>query len=190
MSVAQAAAGRGARGASRPPAQAPRLRTGLLAGMALMLGACALFANPGRITPGTPVVEVIRELGRPTAQYPAEAARAAGERLQYSYEPAGQRVYNLDLDAQGRVVRVEQALDEGLFAARIRPNQWTRADVLREYGPPARIIAVHNFDGVIWVWRYLSGQTWRLLYIDIDPTGVVRGWSVGDEQIDAPPEPR
>ena len=33
------------------------------------------------------------------------------------------------------------------------PAQW-RADVLREYGPPARTMGVHNFDGTIWIWRY------------------------------------
>ena len=71
----------------------------------------------------------------------------------------------------------------GLFGQRIQPNHWTRQDVLREYGPPARIEAVHNFKGQIWVWRYLEGPTWRLLFIDIDPAGVVRGWSTGDENV-------
>ena len=99
-------------------------------------------------------------------------------------------MFNLDLDAQGRVARVEQALSEGLFGARIRPGRWTRDDVLREYGRPARVTRVHNFDGDIWVWRYLDGPTWRLLYIDIDRAGVVRGWSSGDENLPDPPEPR
>lgn len=166
------------------------LHRAALAGVAaaLLLAGCALFADPERIAPGTPVAQVLEQLGRPSARYPA--AGGLGERLQYSYEPGGQRVINLDLDQQGRVARVEQVLDEGLFAQRIEPGRWTRADVLREYGPPARVERVHNFIGDIWVWRYAVGPTWRLLFIDIDPGGVVRGWSTGDEPLPDPPEPR
>lgn len=157
----------------------------LLAAGMLLAGGCA---SPGGVAPGSPATELAQRLGPPTARYPATAD--AGERWQYSYQPAGQQVYNLDLDAQGRVARVEQALSEGLFGARIRPGRWTRDDVLREYGRPARVTRVHNFDGDIWVWRYLDGPTWRLLYIDIDRAGVVRGWSSGDENLPDPPEPR
>ncbi|HMN21803.1 MAG TPA: hypothetical protein PKA16_10465 [Ottowia sp.] len=155
--------------------------------VALLLAGCALFPDPERVAPGTPVAQVLEQLGRPSAHFPAGGGM--DERLQYSYQPGGQRVINLDLDDRGRVVRVEQVLNEALFAQRIEPDRWTRADVLREYGPPARIEQVHNFHGDIWVWRYLTGPTWRLLFIDIDPTGVVRGWSTGDEPLSDPPEP-
>ena len=148
---------------------------------AALLSGCALLADPGRVAVGTPLAQLRQELGAPTATYPATGS--AGERLQYSYQPAGQRVFNIDLDAQGRVARVEQALSVGGFGQHIQPERWSRADVLREYGPPARIEQVHNFKGQIWVWRYLDGPTWRLLFIDIDPEGAVRGWSTGDENV-------
>ena len=148
------------------------------------LAACAM---PERIAPGTPAAEVLHTLGAPTARYPLPEG---GERLQYTRQPAGQQVFNVDLDAQGRTLRVEQALNEALFAQRIQPNHWTKADVLREYGPPAQIIGVHNFKGDIWVWRYADGPVWRLLYIDVDPGGTVRGYSVGDESLPDPPDPR
>ena len=77
-------------------------------GAALLLGGCALLAVPGRVAVGTPQAQLRQELGAPSATYPA--AGGAGERLQYSYQPAGQRVVNIDLDAQGRVARVEQSL--------------------------------------------------------------------------------
>lgn len=164
------------------------MRTWALALAAAWLAGCAM---PERVAPGTPVAQAVQQLGAPTARYPAGEGESAGERLperlQYSWQPAGKRVYNLDVDAQGRVTRVEQALQEGLFAQRIRPGVWTRADVLREYGPPAQVMGVHNFQGVIWVWRYDNGPFPRLLHIDIDPAGVVRGYSSGD---DYPPEPR
>jgi hypothetical protein len=149
------------------------------AALAVLLAACA-FVNPTQIAPGTPRAEVLQALGQPTARYPLPDG---GERLQYSRQPAGQAVFNVDLDAQGRLRRAEQVLNESLFAERIRPDVWTRADVLREYGPPARVIGVHNFKGDIGVWRYADGPVWRLLYIDIDPTGVVRRWSNGDENL-------
>ena len=154
---------------------------------ALLIGLLAACAQPGRVTPGTPAADVLRELGAPTARY---ALPGGGERLQYSMQPAGQSVYNIDTDATGRVARVEQALNEALFGQRIQPNVWTRADVLREYGPPARTMRVHSFHGDVWVWRYLDGPTWRLLFIDVDPEGRVRGYSSGDENLPDPPEPR
>ena len=156
---------------------------GLLAALAALLAACA---SPASIAPGTPAAQVLQTLGAPTGRYPAPEG---GERLQYSMQPAGQQVFNVDTDAQGRVLRTEQALSEALFGQRILPNAWTRADVLREYGRPARTMGVHSFDGDIWVWRYLDGPTWRLLFIDIDRAGVVRGWSNGDEDLPDPPDP-
>ncbi|MDO5625539.1 MAG: hypothetical protein Q4G71_12735 [Pseudomonadota bacterium] len=159
-----------------------RPRAWLLAACVALLAACA---SPENIAPGTPSAEVLHTLGAPTGRYPLEAG-TGGERWQYSWQPAGKRVYNVDVDAQGRVTRVEQALDEGLFEQRIRPGVWTRGDVLREYGPPAQTMGVHNFDGVIWLWRYELGPFPRLLYIDIERDGTVRGYSLGDEY---PPEP-
>lgn len=153
----------------------PRWQAACLAAAVAWLAGCAL---PERVTPGTPVAQAVQQLGAPTARY---AAAEGGERLQYSWQPVGKRVYNVDANAQGHVVRVEQALQEGLFEQRIRPGAWTRADVLREYGPPAQVMHVHSFEGAIWVWRYENGPFPRLLYIDIDPAGVVRGYSSGDE---------
>ena len=160
------------------------LRAALLAALLALLAACA---SPARMAPGTPAAEVLHTLGAPTGRYPLPGG---GERLQYSMQPAGQTVHNIDLDAQGRVVRVEQALSEALYGQRIQPNVWTRAEVLREYGRPAQTMGVHNFDGDIWIWRYEDGTIWRLLFIDIDRAGVVRGWSNGDENLPDPPDTR
>ncbi|MFV0681529.1 MAG: hypothetical protein ACK5NW_14810 [Ottowia sp.] len=161
-------------------------RWALILALACTVGLVAC-ADPSRVTLGTPAADVLHSVGAPTGRY---ALSGGGERLQYSSQPSGQTVVNVDVNAAGQVVRVEQALNEGLFGQRIQPNTWTRADVLREYGSPAQVIQVHNFVGHIWVWRYLYGPTWRLLYIDIGPDGVVRGWSNGDENMPDPPDPR
>lgn len=158
-----------------------------LAALCLLLAGCAHLVNPTSLAPGTTAQEVEARLGQPTARYPA--GDGAAERWQYSMQPAGQRVYNLDLDASGHLVRAEQALNEALFDTRIQPDAWTRAEVLREYGPPARTMRVHGSDSDIWVWRYTNGPFWRLLFIDLDPQGMVREYSLGDEHID-PPERR
>lgn len=149
----------------------------------LLLAGCS-WLGPAQVQPGTAAAEVRERLGAPTARYAANATD--GERWQYSYEPAGRRVYNVDFDADGRVVRVEQVMTEALFAARIAPGAWTRSDVLREYGPPAWIMGTHNFDGDIWVWRYENGPFRRLLYIDITPDGRVQDYTLGDEYLDPP----
>ena len=172
-------------GAQRPLAWLRRM--GLAVGLAIAGAWLAACAMPEKIAPGTPAAEVLQSLGAPTGRYPLPAG---GERLQYSRQPSGQQVFNVDLDSQGKVTRVEQVLNEALFAQRIQPDQWTRDDVLREYGAPARTMGVHNFEGVIWVWRYADGPVWRLLYIDVDRGGVVRHYSVGDEPLPDPPDPR
>ncbi|MDR0458157.1 MAG: hypothetical protein LBH10_03900 [Burkholderiaceae bacterium] len=156
---------------------APRV-AGCGIALALVLSGCALPVN---VAPGMPASQVIAALGQPTARY---TLPNGGQRLQYSQAPMGRRVYNVDLDAQGRAVGVEQALDETLFSRRIAINHWTRDDVLREYGPPMRAMTVHNFDGQIWVWRYYDplAEPYRL-YIDVDRGNIVRGYSTVDESL-------
>jgi len=151
----------------------------LAAGLALSLS-LAGCATPAGIVAGTTDQQIIAKFGQPTVRYELPDGRA---RLQYMRGLG--RVYNVDLDAQGRAVRAEQAFDESLFPKRIIVDHWTSEDVRREYGPPVRIMSVHNFDGKIWVWRYndvMYGP--RLLYIDIDPGGIVRGYSLADDRPD------
>ena len=112
-----------------------------------LLAACA--GVPQWETPGATRAEVIGRLGSPTATY----RLADGERLQYSQQPSGALVHNLDFDATGRLRRVEQALDPAVFA-RIEIGRWTREDLLRQFGPPALVERVARFDGDIWTWRY------------------------------------
>ncbi len=146
-----------------------------LAALALLAG-CA--GEPTRLPPGVSRAEALQRLGAPTADYPLPGG---GERLQYSRQPAGFEVNNVDLDASGRVASVRQELNENLFGATIRPDVWREADVLRTYGPPAEITRVTSFDGTVWSWHYLMLNSPRLLYIYVDPQGVVRRYHVGDD---------
>ncbi len=134
---------------------------------AALLSACA--GMPQWEKPGAARADVVLRLGQPTAVYPL----AAGERLQYSRQPAGLEVFNLDFDATGRLRQVEQAL-EPENVARIVDHLWTASDVTRLLGKPALIERVARFDGVIWTYRYKDYSGLRRLHVHLDPGGVVR----------------
>ena len=53
--------------------------------------------------------------------------------------------------------------------------------MLRTYGRPFEITRVTSFDGDVWTWRYKAINTPRLLYIYVDPHGVVRRYHTGDD---------
>ncbi|WP_076998957.1 hypothetical protein [Variovorax sp. KK3] len=146
--------------------------------LAALLAGCA--GEPTRLPTGSSREQALQQLGAPTATY---ALPGGGQRLQYSRAPAGFEVNNVDLDAGGHVVSVTQELDERLFDRTIQPGvgNWRVADVMRTYGRPFEITQVSSFDGNIWTWRYKFQNTPRLLYIYIDPTGVVRRYHTGDD---------
>ncbi len=150
------------------------LVTGILA---LLLVACS--SMPETLVPGVSRAEIEQQLGSPTAVH----ALADGTRLQYSRQPAGQQVFNLDLDAQGRLVRVNQVLDVE-WLQRIEMDRWTREDVLRQFGKPAVVERVARFEGDVWTYRYLEPFSLaRLAHIHIDTQGVVRKVVYTDEPL-------
>ena len=158
------------------------MRTHRLATAASVLAAALLVAGcasePTRIAPGTSAAETLQRLGPPTGRYPLTGG---GERLQYSRMPAGFEVTDIDLDASGKVVSVTQVLSEARFGQDIQVDRWRQNDVLAFYGRPFQITRVSSFDGAVWTWRYKAVNERRMLYIYIDPTGVVRRWHTGDD---------
>jgi hypothetical protein len=158
------------------------MRAGRLATLGCALAAALLVAGcasePTRIAPGTSAAETLQRLGPPTGRYPLAGG---GERLQYSRMPAGFEVIDIDLDASGKVVSVTQVLSEARFGQDIQVDRWRQNDVLAFYGRPFQISRVSSFDGAVWTWRYKAVNERRMLYIYIDPTGVVRRWHTGDD---------
>lgn len=149
-----------------------------LGGLVLSALVAGCVSEPTRIPPGTTRADALQRLGRPTASYPLPGG---GERLQYSRAPAGFEVNDVDLDAAGRVVSARQVLDERWFAQDIQSGVWREADILRTYGRPFEIARVASFDGVVWSWRFKAQNSRRLLYIYVDPQGVVQRWHTGDD---------
>jgi hypothetical protein len=150
---------------------------------ALLLAACA--ANPfnaDRVPLGATRQEVIQRLGTPTRT----VSIPGGERLQYSLQPFGQFAWMVDLDAAGKVTRVHQVLNT-LDFNRIVAGQWTRDDVEREFGPPAAIERVGNWDGPILTYRWRDRDRSDMFYwVYIDRGNVVQRAHPGMEFINAP----
>ncbi len=142
------------------------------------LSGCA--GMPERIEPGTPRAEIVQRLGKPTAEYPLPDGQ---QRLQYSRQPAGHQVYNLDLDAGGRLRRLEQVMDIRWLQQRVEIDRWTRADVLRHLGRPALVERVMSFQGEVWGYRFLDMGLPRQAHVHIDPEGVVRRLMFTDELV-------
>ena len=160
-----------------------RLRVPLLALIVWALVGCA--GIPERIELGTPRAQIEERLGVPTGEYPL----ADGRRLQYSRQPGGQQVYNLDLDASGRLRRLEQVMDINWFHRNVAVDRWTREDVLRNLGRPALIERVVSFRGDVWTYRFLEANSPRQAHLHIDPEGVVRRLMFTDEATrDDPPD--
>lgn len=145
------------------------MRFVLLAAACALLTACAGLV-PTEIPPGTPRDVVIAKAGRPTQVVPLPGG---AQRLQYSLQPVGRQAWMVDLDPSGRVVRVEQALTQTNLE-RIEAG-WTRADVVREFGPPAWVDHVSSWSGDIMNYRWRDRANIDMWYwVYLDEAGIVR----------------
>jgi hypothetical protein len=149
-----------------------------------LLSGCA--TNPFgayNIPAGTPREAVIAKAGKPTA---VVALPNRGERLQYSEQPYGRHMYAVDLDSTGKVVDSGQMLTERNFQL-IEAGKWTRADVERDFGPPAWIDRVASFPGTVMTYRWRDSVNTDMFYfIFVDTNGVVQRAHPGIEWINAP----
>ena len=137
----------------------------------LVLTGCAV--EPLKL--GAPRDEVIMKLGNPTGT----VNLASGTRLQYSLQPEGQSAVMVDVDAADRVVAVRQVLNAADFS-KVVAGKWTRQDVEREFGRPARIDHVANWQGDILTYRWLDGAQNMLFSVYLDANNVAQ--SVGQRE--------
>ena len=141
--------------------------------LAAALAGCATSFG---LEPGASRDAVLARMGRPTAV----VKLPVGERLQYSLQPAGQQAWMADLDAGGRLVRVYNALTQENFQ-RIQLGQWTRADLEREFGPPAFIDRAGNWNGPILTYRWHDDITDKFYWVYLDERGVAQRAHPGTE---------
>ena len=148
----------------------------------ILLSACANPMAGYNIQPGTTRQTVIERMGQPLRVVPM----AGGERLQYSLQPFGQWAWMVDLDASGRVLQSRQVLTDANFQ-RIEPGKWTRDDVEREFGPPARIDGVASWNGPVLTYRWRDVANSDMFYwVYLDERNIVRRAHPGMEFINAP----
>lgn len=143
---------------------------------AVWLAGCALM--PERVPLGATRAEIERRLGPPTMVH----ALADGTRLQYSRQPAGQEVYNLDLDGGGHLRQIEQVMDAA-WLQRIEVDRWTRETAKLYLGRPALVERVASWDGDIWTYRFQSITGPRQVHLHLDAAGVVRRLMFTDEPL-------
>jgi hypothetical protein len=148
---------------------------------ALLVSACATPFNGFDVQPGAARDAVIARMGPPTRIVPLPD----GERLQYSLQPFGQYAWMVDVDRAGKVVRARQVLTEQDFN-RIQPG-WTRADVEREFGPPALVDGVSSWPGPVLTYRWKDRVGSDMFYfVYLDQQGIVRRAHPGMEFHNAP----
>ena len=141
-------------------------RLAAAAALTALVTGCAIFTP---VTPGMTREEAIAHAGRPSAIVPIPS----GTRLQYSRQPAGQSALMVDLDSRDRVVAVREMMQLAEFN-KIQIDRWTRADVEREFGRPAKVDRVYSWTGDIMTYRWKDGSTDMLYHVYLDPQQVVR----------------
>jgi len=155
----------------------------LVAAVALVAGCAASPFGGYNVAPGTTRDAVIARMGSPQRVF---RLANGGERLEYSQQPWGQQAYMVDLDGSGRVIRVQQVLNEPNFQ-RIVPGQWTRDDIEREFGRPAKIDRVTSWPGPVWTYRWKDRVNTDMFYwVYLDANNVVQRAHPGIDVINAP----
>ncbi|WP_137921079.1 hypothetical protein [Hydrogenophaga sp. 2FB] len=147
--------------------------------MAALLALASCSSMPERVAPGTPRAEIENRLGRPTTVH----TLPNGTRLQYSGQPSGQWVHNLDLGPDGRLVHSVQVMDIDWMQKNIEVGRWNRDDVLLNMGRPAQVERVARFDGQVWTYRFKQMEFPRQAHVHLDPAGVVRQLMFTDELV-------
>lgn len=143
--------------------------------LTLFISGCAVES----LQLGTPRDEVLKKFGTPTAT----VNLTTGTRLQYSQQPEGQRAVMVDVDAADRVVSVRQVLNSRDFS-RVAVGKWTRQDIEREFGRPARIDHVANWRGDILTYRWLDGGQNMLFSVYLDVNNVAQSFGQREEKRD------
>ena len=141
----------------------------LAAALAFSLSACApLFRQPPPV--GAALAEVTAALGQPAASYPEPDG---GQVLEYRGQPMGQFQHMARIGPDGRLLSYEQVLTSENFA-RVKVDQWTKDDILRNFGRPAEVVRSRLEEGEIWSYRYKEQGVWNsVMNVDLNARGTV-----------------
>jgi hypothetical protein len=136
--------------------------------MVFLLAACA---SPASIPPGASEQDLIGRLGRPDSEF---SLADGGKRYEYNRGEFMQRSWMVDLDAGGRVTRVDQVRDE-LHFAQLRPGADDKDSVRRALGTPWKIEYYPPSRLTGWLYPYRESGVWNsIMTVMFDPQGVFR----------------
>lgn len=139
------------------------LTAGLLAG-------CASYAGHG-LTPGQSTAQdVMAVMGRPALE---RASPGGGRVFWYPRLPFGRESFAATLDAQGRLVSIEQRLDPR-FYAKVTPGVTTADQVLDLLGPPYEVYQFPRQQREVWEYQLRTPPAHKNLYVQLSPDRVVR----------------
>ncbi|WP_207001223.1 hypothetical protein [Trinickia mobilis] len=114
---------------------------------------------------------IISRLGPPREVYDLPNG---GKRLMWPTQPMGEVTTAADIDASGKIVNVRQVLQPNEFY-RAQIGQWTKKDVLVNFGRPEETSYFPLMKREVWTYRYLEDNVWYLLYsFYFDDQGVLR----------------
>lgn len=119
----------------------------------LLLNACASYDGRGLVPGSARIDDVERVMGPPVLRWQDPDGT---QQLAYPRGPAGFRTYMVHIGADGRLLRIENVLDDKGFAA-VRPGM-SKAQVLRVLGPsdPANTQYFPARDELVWDWRFCN----------------------------------
>lgn len=121
---------------------------------AALLSACATSDRDERLQPGvTAAAEVLARYGQPTRVWPEADG---GRTLEYSTQPRGTRCYMIRLDAQDRLVSVQDALTPA-GRARVQPGM-TPEQVSRLLGTERSRVYFRLSGEDVWDWTIEPDQ--------------------------------
>ncbi|RAR58317.1 hypothetical protein C7401_11350 [Paraburkholderia unamae] len=135
----------------------------------LVLAACA---QPWQgVEPGSDPSTVIARLGPPRETYDLPGG---GRRLMWPTQPMGYTTVVADLDSSGKVVSVRQVLQDTEFY-RAKVGEWTRNDVLINFGRPAETSFFPRMQQEVWSYRYIENNIdYMMFHFYFDTQGVLR----------------
>lgn len=142
----------------------------LFAAVAALAAGCASYSGHGLVPGQSTAQDVIGVMGRPAL----ERSGPGGERvLWYPRLPFGRESYAARIDAQGRLVSIEQRLAPHVVA-RLRPGQSTAEDVLDLIGPPYDVYQFPRMQREVWEYQLRTPPSHKNLYVQLSPDRVVR----------------
>ena len=125
--------------------------------LALLLSGCSALRGPA---PGSTLDQVTARLGKPTAVYPDPDG---GQVLEYRGQPMGQFQHMAHVGADGRLISYQQVLTSPNFA-HVTVNDWTRDQVLRNFGRPAEASRDRATGYEVWSYRYKQDGLWNSFF--------------------------